>query len=408
MLCTDASSAAEASWPSSPVRPVIVGGWGPPVLACVRSWGRRGLQPGVVAVQSRNEPTPNSVYLADGCRLPRRLVGTEAGIHIVADFVRRFRATGITCVEESLAAWMQKERKRLPHGVALWMPPHEALQNLLDKRLQIKAALKVGLAVLPTALIEPPGHSTPRLSYPLCLRPALPGIEPSFKVKIVASEDDLHQWLRSVRRFPTPLIAQPFKNLPNLVVHGSRTQDGFVMGLQGFLVQRKFQGVTLALMPLDVPPNLERECCTFLEELNVTGPFHFEFLWEAHTRTAWFLEINNRLGGTTAKVLALGYDEPGYVLQSFGVAIPNLDGPSPLSLEKASSRQALLKYLAFALLGRLTPLDYPIEPRSRSLAAGVKGLFRYRDDVWAWDDVVGSVNLYWANVKPKLMKLLGH
>ena len=42
------------------IRPVIVGSFGPPTLACIRNWGRDGGEVGMVCVRSENEAFPQS------------------------------------------------------------------------------------------------------------------------------------------------------------------------------------------------------------------------------------------------------------------------------------------------------------------------------------------------------------
>lgn len=383
----------------APLRPVILGGWGPPVLACVRSWGRRGWPVGLILVAFGDTVKPASRYLSAWCFLPRTQLGTEAGFGIVNDFVRRFQADGITCVEEGIACWLYQESEHLSSFPTRWFPDPDRLRRLLDKAFQIETAQRVGLDVLPTVRIDPPGVPLKPLDpglFPLCVRPALGGaVAPPFKAHCVPDASALENLIQNLIVFQCTLLAQPFLALPNLVVHGSRSGSGDVFGLQAFLVPRKFQGVTLAIHPTPMPPGLEHKCRAFLEALDVRGPFHFEFLWDAARNKAWFLEINNRLGGTTAKVLACGYDEPAYALKAFGVP---LNVPQQPLNGTASSKQATVKYLFHAAQGWLTPLDFPEETRARRLRAGMKGFWSWRDDVWAPDDALGAWSLYATNL----------
>lgn len=391
------------------VRPVILGTWSPPVLACVRSWGRKGWPVGLIAVQPRDAVAPASRYLAAWCAIEPHRLETPQGFSVIRNFLEIFRADGIACIEERVGVWLQRESRC--HGLpcTVWFPDAERLQRLLDKRVQIEAARQSGLRVLPTVIIDPPGHelrSIPQEFYPLCLRPAAGGVEPAFKVRVVSNREALEGFISGLKRLAGPLIGQPFQHLPNLVVHGARMATGRVMGLQGFLVPRKFEGVTLEIQPMPIPHDLEAGCRAFLKNLGVVGPFHFEFLWNPRTQKAWFLEVNNRLGGTTAKVLACGYDEPAYLLAAFGAAAPGDEHDGARVQGTASSRQALLKYLLYAVTGRLTPLDYPQESTARRVMHTLKALWGYRDDVAAADDLQGSLSLYWANVRPKLQSLL--
>jgi hypothetical protein len=215
--------------------------------------------------------------------------------------------------------------------------------------------------------------------------------------------------------------------LPNLVVHGARTVNGDSIGLQGFLVERKFEGVTLTIRPTDLKKDFLDKCIKFTDYFNVNGNYHFEFLVDKKNNSVHFLELNHRLGGTTAKVFALGYDEPLLVLQSYGVIpiVKELDTsiqkqetsnqyppssnqqPStivhrPLTNATVSSKQALLKYFFYTIKGKLTPLDYPSETNLIRLAKTIYGFFRYRDDVFTLQDVKGSMALYFGNLKSRV------
>jgi len=137
--------------------------------------------------------------------------------------------------------------------------------------------------------------------------------------------------------------------------------------------------------------------------------------------SAYFLELNNRLGGTTAKVYACGYDEPLLALQAYG-ALPTSPAtgnqqqasgnhqPSTINKQPAtrnkqlknktvSSKQFLLKYFYYTIKGRLTPLDYPSEPKWKRILKTIYGILRYKDDVFTLRDLKGSMALYFGNLK---------
>ena len=288
----------------------------------------------------------------------------------------------------------------LPEEIAIWLSPNGIIENVLSKEKQIEIARKVGFTVPPTYLINRNTatiESIPRELFPLCLRPGSPEkIKPSFKVRLINSSAELDRFIRSFNEIDQPIIAQPFLNLPNLVVHGARTVSGSTIGLQAFLVERKFEGVTLTIRPTDLDKELADKCVAFTNRFNLTGNYHFEFLVDQNNGAAYFLEINNRLGGTTAKVFACGYDEPMLALQAYGIEGRN---KKKISNVIVSSKQALLKYFYYTLKGRLTPLDYPEEPNIVRMIKTIYAFLRYRDDVFSLRDIRGSFALYFGNVK---------
>ncbi len=307
------------------LRPVILGAFGPPTLACIRSWGRAGMSPGMIAVMTATEPAPRSAYLVDSIELSRNDLYGEKGLAAIAQFLSDFEASGLICIDENIAQWLNQHKKSLPVGVDLWLPPNEMLQPVLDKTIQIEFARQVGLTVLPTYRFTGPDFDDeiPVGNFPICLRPSAPNsVEPQFKAENVNSLAELRNFLRPLS-ISQPVIGQTFRNLPNLVVHGSRLADGTTVGMEGFIVTRKFQGVTLTLKPEPLSDDLKSRCVAFAEAMGLVGNYHFEFLHDPATQENYFLEINHRFGGTTAKVLATGYDEPLYALQAQGIYLAN-------------------------------------------------------------------------------------
>jgi hypothetical protein len=403
------------------VRPVILGQFGPPTLACIRSWGMQGFPVGMVCIVSKKEPAPASKYLSDFVALPSEKLYTPDGIKLINDFLIKFCATGITCVAETVACWINDNRGVLPPQVAVWLPPNRTIEDLTSKLNQIEVARKVGFNVLPTYLVDRNLEAVrhiPMDHFPLCLRPTDPTtIKPVFKVKLIYSQTELKQFIDLIKELNRPIIAQPFRDLPNLVVHGARTICGENISLQGFLAERKFEGLALTVWPTYLDSELKDKCIAFTNHFNVTGSYHFDLMKEKDTDSVYFLEMNGRLGGTTAKVLACGYDEPLLVLKSYGVlpTSPETGNPKPASSNKqpltidyrpknkiVSSKQALLKYFYYTLRGRLTALDYPSEPGVVRIAKTIYGFLKYKDDVFTLRDIKGSMALYLGNLMNKI------
>jgi hypothetical protein len=386
------------------VRPVIIGQFGPPTLACIRSWGEKGFPVGMVCVAKEFEPFPVSKYLVDAVILPPRELYMESGIKIIADFVTRFKASGIICIDEKISHWVNSHKNCIPRGTHLWIPSNESIVALTSKEWQIELANQVGLEVLPTFFITENPQSIaciPSSHYPLCLRPSVPAhVKPVFKVILVHSRAELFKFVNSMLILKSPIIAQPFKNLPNLVVHGARTISGASIGLQAFLVERKFDGLTLTIRPINMERELETKCIEFTEACNLTGCYHFEFL--ADTNSTYFLEINNRLGGTTAKVYACGYNEPAYALAAFGV---DLHVSKTIRNIVSSSRQALVKYMAQALTCRLSPIDYPEETQFNRFIHALQVFYTSRDDIFHIQDLPGAVALYSWRLRSEIARL---
>ena len=385
------------------LRPVIISAFGPPALACIRSWGRSGMSPGMICILEEGDNAPASKFLSSFVCLPRNDLHTEQGLRAILGFLIKFKASGVACIDENIARWLNDQRVNIPEEIYFWLPPNTMLENVLDKAVQIEAARRTGLTVLPTYLfsdLEDAEKVAPE-DFPICLRPSISGgTSPSFKAKNINSLLELQTFLLS-HKIREPIIGQPFKKLPNLVVHGSRLINGETMGLQGFLVERKFEGVTLTIRPVSLEDEFKEQCIAFTEIMDLVGPYHFEFLFNKDHKDYYFLEINHRFGGTTSKVLACGYDEPAYALQAYGIDIPITETIKNITV---SNIKALVKSSLYALTGRLTSLDYPEESKVHRVWFTLKSLILCKDEIFAWDDLQGTIAFYLG--KYKFMQLL--
>ena len=354
----------------------------------------------MLCIRKDSEPLPSSRYLADFRSIHPRELFTEEGLLKIDAFLKEFRATGIMAIQEAVSCWINENRGRMSSEAAIWAAPSPVIQSVLSKGEQLKVAREVGLELLPTYLVDKHldgiGEIPPE-QFPLCLRPDGPrSVSPGFKVRLARNAQDLAKSIEQLTRIDQPLLAQPFMNLPNLVVHGSRTVGGKAIGMQAFLVERKFQGVTLTIRPVPMPELLERKCVEFVDRFAMTGCFHFEFLYDARSGRAYFLEINGRLGGTTAKVYACGYDEPLFALESYGVC--RCSRPK-IQNSVVAGRHALLKYCVHTLTNRVTSLDYPIEPPLRRLLKALHALFTCRDEILSFTDFRGTLAFYRSLVR---------
>jgi hypothetical protein len=382
----------------------------------------------MICIRTEGELYPASKYLSGFTTIAPAKLYSSSGVQIISDFLKQFRASGIVCVAERIASWINGQRQMLPAEVALWIPPNQVIHSLISKQKQVEVAHKVGLNVLPTYFVEKELQTIneiPEEHFPLCLRPTEPEtIKPAFKVQLVRSRAELIDFVRKISKIDKSIIAQPFMDLPNLVVHGARTISGASIGLQAFLVERKFETVTLSIRPDFLEKDLEEKCIEFTNHFDIIGNYHFEFLIDGKNGSIYFLEINNRLGGTTAKVFACGYDEPLLALQAYGVVPINHQTPGVVKKSKTNSRRpvtsdqqadpatfgtldnvtvsskvALLKYLFYTIINRLTPLDYPSEGKLTRMIKTIYGFLKYRDDVFMLRDLRGSFAFYFQSLR---------
>ena len=380
--------------PEPEIRPVILGSFGPPALACIRSWGRHGYKPGMVCIRSEEQGLPASRYLSAFASIHPRALYTAEGLETISSFLQEFRASGIIAINEDVSCWLSDT---LPSSckIPVWAPASPIIKSLHSKLKQLEVARRVGFDILPTYLIDSNLEtvaSIPESAFPLCLRPDDPkSISPTFKVQLINARDDLFRFVTSFERMEKQLVGQPFANLPNLVIHGARSAGGRPIGLHAFVVERKFQGVTLTIRSAELDDLLRQRCIQFVEAFGLIGNYHFEFLLDRARGKTYFLEINGRLGGTTAKVYICGYDEPYIALQSYGICE---SAPQAVRDCIVSSKHALIKNAIYAIRNKLTLLDYPKASKGSIILRNLYGFLRYRDEVLMLSDIRGSMAFY--------------
>ncbi len=383
------------------IKPVILAPFSPPALACIRSWGQQGWQPGFICIRSDMEHSPDSRYLTDWVSLPRHQLFGHEGIKIIINFLEKFNASGITCIEEKISCWINEHRAEFPEQTALWIPDTSMLLNISSKKRQAEVAASVGFEVLPTYFFNTEqAISVKAEHFPLCMRPSEPeSVRPGFKARLVRSSDELGYFLKSFEYIRHPIMGQPFVNCPNLVIHGVRNKAGVTLAIEGFLAARKFEGFALTISPTDISSDLRQKCIAFTDVFDIVGNYHFDLLFDPQSKAIYFLEINTRFGGTTAKVLPCGYDEPVMAVKAYGIEAESRRKIRPTTV---ASRLALLKYLDHTLRKTRNPLDYPDENRLQQFFKTLLGLITYKDDVFDVSDLKGSVALYRENIMAKL------
>jgi hypothetical protein len=179
-----------------------MGKFGPPTLTCVRSWGQQGFDVGMICIQEKHELRPYSKYLTSFTALPPEKLYTEDGIREINEFLLKFKATGLVCISETIACWINDHRQDFPSGVAIWLPTNKCIRRLVSKKEQLHVAQRVGFELLPTYFIDKDLRSARRIPphcFPLCLRPSEPAsIKPSFKVLFFGCPRKLIDYIRQI------------------------------------------------------------------------------------------------------------------------------------------------------------------------------------------------------------------
>jgi predicted ATP-grasp superfamily ATP-dependent carboligase len=300
-------------------------------------------------------------------------VGTAEGMSIVKSFTDKIKADAIVSDDDWTLLCLARNRARFEPGCKVLAPDASLLERLWDKSYQVGLAQRSGFDVLPTYTLKTAEDvaGLPEEVFPAVVRPSyLNSASPNFKAKVLASRDEAVR-LYSTTAWSRPPILQRFCLGPNMVLHGIRAESGELLELRLFHVYRKYRGFSASMQPVPLPAEMEAAAQRFVEAAGLTGPFHFDLLVNSADEKVYFLEINTRLGGTTGKVIELGYDEPGLLLRAFHAVPARPLAPLP-AYPRVTSVRLNLTQAWNDLFSRRDPLAYPQLPRAQSVLAALK------------------------------------
>ncbi len=375
---------------------LLVGPWAPASLAFARSVQRHGIDAFLLQPSTSQQEQWTLSGLRGSATIPASFVGTPEGIDWIKRYASDIGAAALVAITDRELLWLGEHRHEFEPSCKVLVQNPDSLSRLLSKTYQLELAGRAGLSILPTYLLlqAADADSIPGSDFPLAIRPDRPdNVEPRFKVRLVKSREQLRTVVNACRSVASPIIAQPFKNLPNLVVHGVRSVTGDTLGSQCYAVPRKFEGVTLALERCAFPNGLEEACRRFAALADISGCYHLEFLFSHAENLASFLEVNVRLGGTTDKVVRMGFDEPSLLLQAYGISVrPTASAAS--RPRRVVNKRVLLKHIVWAASGKLTELDYPHVGRLTHIAYSCRDLILAKDSIFDWRDAPGSIKFH--------------
>jgi len=368
--------------------------FGPPALTVARSWHSMGLQVYLLSPESPGSRWAASSSLAGIQTIEPRLIGTEEGIDFILSFIRRTGAEALGAISDSHCLWLARNRSRFEDICRLLLPPAQVLESIFPKKNQLDYARLSGFQVLPTYFLR--GESDIAEvnveHFPLCLRPSDPRtVSPVFKVRVIESGEQWRVFFKELKLAAGEIIAQPFREGPNVVLHAARSEQGALLGVKAFLADKKFEGVTLRIREFSVPETLVQAVERFSAAARLSGPFHFDLLLDVKTGDIWFLEVNVRFGGTTDKVRLLGLDEAANCLAAYGLKGPRPARPCRVRQKAIVNKRAVLKQIVTALRRRPDLWDYPRRSRLMTVIDACRDLLCAKDSVFDWQDLKGGL-----------------
>jgi hypothetical protein len=387
-------SSAPSTPGDRPLRHLVQVGFWAPSMAFLRRCHEAGIQVHLLRHGNgpQRMPLPSAAITSDGGVLRWEEVNTASGMERIVAFVQRVQADAICTDDEFMLYWLASHRHRFEPQCRVMASPATAIARLMQKSEQTELAREAGFPVLPSWLLHSraDADSVPANGFPLCLRPThMNSVTPGFKAHRVDSLAGLHSFLGGLI-WSSPLLAQPFCLGPNLVLHGVRSTEGRVLTLQCFRAYRKYKGFALSIERYELPPALRQAAERFAHLANLHGPFHFDLLQSPETGEIFFLEVNYRMGGTTPKVIQLGYDEPMLALAAFGLRPPHR--PAPLrATRRVTGKRMLAGQISSSLRRAPGELDFPQHSRLRIFLSGLWEFLTVPDAILSRKDLRGSL-----------------
>jgi hypothetical protein len=267
-------------------------------------------------------------------------------------------------------ALLLNEIKKDQPNLIVMGPSTSCIDILQDKGDMNYYAGCAGLPLLSTIDINSKDVSK---YLPLVLRPKSE-VRAEFKAELITSMEALRPYLTQ------NVVAQPYIEGPNVVVHVAKSDEFFECKF--FTVDYKFEGMSLTLAHenLGVYRKLELQICDFLTRIDFSGVGHLEFILDDNSNECYFLEFNGRLGGTSLKAAALGYNEFYQLLYLYKI----IDTPHNAECKKnmVVNYFALLKCIIKVATGSINILDYPTKSKFKKILCLLSLLFKARNELF--------------------------
>ncbi len=376
------------------VRHLVQVGFWAPSMAFLRRCREAGIAVHLLRLGNfpQDAGSPSTAITTYGGSISWEQVNTPAGMERIAAFAQSVEADAICSDDEFMLYWLASHRHLFEPRCTVIASSAATIARLMQKSEQTLLAREAGFHVLPSWLLHTSkdAGTLPGDSFPLCLRPThMNSVQPGFKARRVNSPAELHTFLGGLT-WTSPLLAQPFCLGPNLVLHGVRATDGRMLALQCFRAYRKYKGFALSITRCDLPPALRQAAERFAALADLQGPFHFDLLQSAETGEIYFLEVNYRIGGTTPKVIRLGYDEPMLALRAFGLEPPHPARPLR-ARRRVTGKRMLVAQIVNAARQPLGELDFPQHSRLRVFLSGLWEFLTVPDALFSRKDMRGSL-----------------
>lgn len=292
-------------------------------LAAVRSLGRAGFRPFVVATTPHSLAAVSrfawgSAAAADPLLEPERFVGD------LVSLIERWSIGAVLPMTDASHLAVLPAREKFP-GVCVPCPDAADFERISDKQALLAKAALLGISVPRQAVIDEPGDAwiADDLDYPLVMKPrtSIGGAGASRARRtahLIPDSAALEPSLRELPREAYPVLVQQRIRGPGVGIF-LLVWDGELLAAFSHRRLREkppWGGVSVYRESCPLDPELLDQSQRLLETHRWRGVAMVEYKLDAETGQAYLMEVNGRLWGSLQLAVDAGVDFPTLLLHA--------------------------------------------------------------------------------------------
>lgn len=396
---------ARAIDPKGPFEVLLVDGDNRAGLAVARSLASNGV-PFLLVSQDLRGPASCSRSVQNAVMAPCPLSKAEEYVAFLSQLIQRYGIRLAIPGTDKALVLFERYRSTLESQTKLAMASSPAIQNVLDKRLNLELAKQVGAPCPRQFELQDPRQipeMIQTLGFPIVLKspgdPADPNL-PTFKFRVLYAHSE--QQLRDYLQEHCPNGRYPlFQECAVGTVHNlcCFAAQGELVAVHEYHSVRRNQGVGVLRKIVAPLPDLVQHTRALLRELNWDGVAHVAFFIGHDGEKKWYMETNGRFWASTEGSVHAGWDFPYWVYRYF----VHGEKPVPGEIEiggmtcwHCGDLMALVDYFR----GGDPPATGTRPGKVRATLQYLSGFSPFiHSDVFHWNDPMPGIREHWQLAK---------
>lgn len=303
---------------------VVLGSVPRPSLVCVRSLGAGGTAALVVDMGGPERPGPAALsrWAAGHVRLPTYFGQEEAGGAALQALVREHQPAVVIPTTDADVEMLRQQRRQLGGLTRLALADEAALTTMLDKRLTLAAAERIGLPVPEGVPVQDPADALAiarGVGYPVVVKPGSSWTPASWLTgrlvcRVAADAAELVAAVSDLLAVGGEPIVQSWlpgeREAVSLFVSEGRTRAAFAQ--VALRTTPPLGGTSVVRESIAMPADLREHAESLVHSCGYEGYAEVEFRRDARG-VARLMEVNPRLSASVQVATAAGVDFPAYL-----------------------------------------------------------------------------------------------